>query len=67
MVEGVKAATQNWSYDAVSVGIPAPVHGGRVVSDPVNLGPGWVGFDFEAAFERPTKVANDAAMQALGS
>jgi polyphosphate glucokinase len=67
MVEGVKAATQDWSYEAVSVGIPAPVHGGRVVSDPVNLGPGWVGFDFEAAFGRPTKVANDAAMQALES
>jgi polyphosphate glucokinase len=67
MVEGVSAITQNWSYDVVSVGIPSPVHGGRVVSDPVNLGPGWVGFDLEAAFERPTKVINDAAMQALGS
>ena len=67
MVEGVRAITQDWSYEVVSVGIPSPVHGDRVVSDPVNLGPGWVGFDFEAAFERPTKVANDAAMQALGS
>jgi polyphosphate glucokinase len=67
MVEGVRAITQDWSYDVVSVGIPSPVHGGRVVSDPVNLGPGWVGFDFEAAFGRPTKVVNDAAMQALGS
>ena len=26
-----------------------------------------VGFDFEAAFGRPVKVINDAAMQALGS
>jgi polyphosphate glucokinase len=67
MVAGVKEATQDWSYDAVSIGIPAPVHAGRVVSDPVNLGSGWVGFDYEAAFERPTKVVNDAAMQALGS
>jgi len=33
----------------------------------VNLGPGWISFDLEAAFELPTKVANDAAMQALGS
>jgi polyphosphate glucokinase len=40
---------------------------GRVVSEPVNLGAGWVGFDFEAAFGKPTKVLNDAAMQALGS
>jgi predicted NBD/HSP70 family sugar kinase len=40
---------------------------GRVVSEPVHLGGGWVGFDFEAAFGKPTKVLNDAAMQALGS
>ena len=26
-----------------------------------------MGFDFEAAFKRPVKVVNDAAMQALGS
>ena len=31
------------------------------------LGPGWVGFDFKTEFGRPTKVLNDAAMQALGS
>jgi polyphosphate glucokinase len=67
MVDNVKAATLDWSYDAVSVGIPAPVRDGRVLSEPVNLGSGWVGFDFEAAFARPTKVVNDAAMQALGS
>jgi len=67
MVEGVRAITQDWSYEVVSVGIPSSVRGDRVVSDPVNLGPGWVSFDFEVAFERPTKVANDAAMQALGS
>ena len=67
MVEGVRAITPDWSYEVVSVGIPAPVRDDRVVADPVNLGPGWVGFDLEAAFERPTKVANDAAMQALGS
>jgi len=35
--------------------------------DPWNLGPGWVGFDFEAAFGCPVKTMNDAAMQALGS
>jgi polyphosphate glucokinase len=51
----------------VSVGVPSPVHEGRVVDEPVNLGTGWVGFDFEKAFGKPTKVVNDAAMQALGS
>ena len=39
----------------------------RVVAEPVNLGEGWAGFDFEAAFGKPTRVVNDAAMQALGS
>jgi polyphosphate glucokinase len=67
MVERVVDLTHDWAYDAVSIGIPAPVHAGRVVSDPVNLGSGWVGFDFGAAFGKPTKVVNDAAMQALGS
>ena len=67
MVEGVVGLTHDWAYDAVSIGIPAPVHAGRVVSEPVNLGTGWVGFDFGAAFGKPTKVVNDAAMQALGS
>lgn len=67
MVEKTKALADGWSYDVVSVGIPAPVRGGKIASDPVNLGKGWVGFDFEQAFGKPTKVVNDAAMQALGS
>jgi polyphosphate glucokinase len=67
MVAGVLEQTADWDYVGVSVGIPAPVHSGRVVQDPVNLGHGWAGFDYEAAFGKPTKVINDAAMQALGS
>jgi polyphosphate glucokinase len=67
MVERIGALTEDWPYGAVSVGIPAPVHGGRVVADPVNIGPGWIWFDFPKAFGKPTKVVNDAAMQALGS
>jgi polyphosphate glucokinase len=67
MVERAVDLAGDWRYDVVSVGIPAPVREGRVVSEPVNLGPGWVGFDFEAAFGKPTKIINDAAMQALGS
>ncbi len=35
--------------------------------EPHNLGRGWAGFDFQAAFDRPTKVVNDALMQAIGS
>ncbi len=67
MVEGTLELVDGWDFDHVSVGVPAPVHDGKVVRDPVNLGPGWQGFDYEAAFGRPTKVMNDAAMQAIGS
>ena len=67
MVEGTLALVDGWDFDHVSVGVPAPVVDGRVVREPVNLGPGWQGFDYETAFGRPTKVMNDAAMQALGS
>ena len=57
----------DWKYDVVSIGYPGPVLQDRPVSEPWNLGKGWVGFDFAAAFKRPVKVMNDAAMQALGS
>ena len=67
MVEGTLAAVEGWSWDAASVGIPTPVRGSKAVSEPTNLGTGWVGFDFEEAFGHPTKVVNDAIMQALGS
>ncbi len=67
MVAGVLEQTDDWDYVGVSVGVPAPVKDGQVVREPVNLGTGWVGFDFEKAFGKPTKVINDAAMQALGS
>jgi predicted NBD/HSP70 family sugar kinase len=67
MVAGTLALVDGWQFDCVSVGIPAPVTGGVVEREPVNLGTGWKGFDFEAAFGRPTKVVNDAVMQAIGS
>jgi polyphosphate glucokinase len=67
MVDGVLDVAEGWSWDLVSVGIPAPVRGGKPIAEPINLGDGWVGFDFEGAFGKPTKVVNDAVMQALGS
>jgi polyphosphate glucokinase len=67
MVDGLRELTSDWDYDVISIGIPAPVREGRVQSEPVNLGPGWAEFDFERVFGKPTKVVNDAAMQALGS
>jgi predicted NBD/HSP70 family sugar kinase len=67
MVAGTLKAVEGWKWDVVSVGIPSPVRAGKVVAEPVNLGKGWVGFDYEAAFGKPTKVVNDAVMQAVGS
>jgi polyphosphate glucokinase len=67
MVEAALGLASDWTWEEVSIGVPTPVHGGRVVAEPVNLGPGWVGFDYERAFGKPTKIVNDAAMQALGS
>jgi polyphosphate glucokinase len=67
MVAGVLKAVDGWSWDVVTVGIPSPVRGDKVVAEPVNLGDGWAGFDYEAAFGKPTKVVNDAVMQAVGS
>src|SRR5258708_12211386 len=49
------------------MGYPGLVLHGRVVAEPHNLGRGWVAFDYRAAFGRPVKIINDAAMQALGS
>ena len=66
--KGIKAATQGWSYDAVTVGLPAPIADGRPLIDPVNLGSGWTDFDFGALFpDVPCILANDAELQALGS
>jgi len=66
MVADVKKATRGWKYDAVSIGYPGPVVSNKIVKEPVNLGPGWVDFDFDA-LGKPYKIINDAAMQALGS
>jgi polyphosphate glucokinase len=67
MVEGVRTLTPDWEFDAVSIGYPGPVAHEKVLLEPVNLGRGWVGFDFAVALGKPVKLINDAAMQALGS
>ena len=67
MVDGVIQAAEGWDFEAVSIGYPGVVLRGRPIAEPQNLAQGWVGFDYEAAFEHPVKIVNDAAMQALGS
>src|SRR5262245_847929 len=66
MVQGVLDAAKDWQYEAISIGYPGPVLCGQPMTEPANLGRGWMGFDFASAFHQPIKVINDAAMQALG-
>jgi len=67
MVSNVLKLTEDWKYDAVTIGFPGRVRENRPLKEPVNLGRGWVKFDFAKAFGVPVKCMNDAAMQALGS
>jgi polyphosphate glucokinase len=67
LIAQVKKTAEGWSYDAISIGFPAPVRKGRIAADPKHLAKGWVGYDFNKSLGKPTRVLNDAAMQALGS
>jgi polyphosphate glucokinase len=66
MAAAVRQAVVGIKYDAVAIGYPGPVVKNRPLREPHNLGHGWVKFDYNAAFGRPVKMINDAAMQALG-
>jgi polyphosphate glucokinase len=67
MVSGVLKLTEDWKYEVVSIGYPGRVRNNQPVSEPVNLGHGWIHFDYGKAFGNPVRMMNDAAMQALGS
>ncbi len=67
MVAGVKALARGWAYDVIAMGYPGVVRHGRPAADPNNLGGGWTRFDYRAAFGKPLRIVNDAAMQAIGS
>jgi polyphosphate glucokinase len=67
LMQGIAATAADWRYDRVSLGFPGPVRHNRPLREPVNLGSGWVDFDYETAFGTPVRMLNDAAMQALGS
>jgi len=67
MVRDVKKMAEGWDYDVISMGYPGPVMHNKPVTEPHNLGGGWCGFDFAAAFGCPVKIVNDALMQAVGS
>jgi predicted NBD/HSP70 family sugar kinase len=67
MVAKARQASVDWKYDRITIGYPGVVVDGVIRKEPVNLGGGWVGFDFASALGCPVKILNDAAMQALGS
>jgi polyphosphate glucokinase len=67
MVAGVKSATADWDFDAVTIGFPGLVEEGQLVREPLNLGGGWLDANLERAFDRPVRIINDAALQALAS
>jgi len=67
LVAEIHDIASDWEYDAVALGFPSPVHRGRIMKDPKHLAKGWVGWDFKKSLGKPTRVINDAAMQALGS
>lgn len=67
MVSRLRRLTSDLKYDVVSIGYPGVVVHGKIITEPYNLGRGWVGFDFRKALGRPVRVMNDAAMQAIGS
>jgi predicted NBD/HSP70 family sugar kinase len=66
LVREVTRHAAGWKYEAIALGYPGAVDARGPTTEPGNLGPGWVGFDFSRAFRRPVRITNDAVMQALG-
>jgi polyphosphate glucokinase len=67
MVDAVKDLASGWNYDVIGMGYPGPIADNKPSMEPHNLGAGWKGFDFQAAFGKPVRLVNDAMMQAIGS
>jgi hypothetical protein len=67
LVSQITKTAKGWNYDAISIGFPSVVREGRIVKEPKHLALGWIGWDFNKSLGKPTRVLNDAAMQALGS
>jgi hypothetical protein len=67
LIAQVRKTAEGWKYDAISIGFPSPVHKGRIMKDPKHLSAGWVGLNLSKSLGKPTRILNDAAMQALGS
>lgn len=66
-LEGMSVATKGWEFDAISIGYPGVIAGGKILRPGLNLGPGWLGFQFGKAFQCPVQVINDCALQAIAN
>lgn len=67
MVEQTLQLTSDWAYDCISLGFPGLVRDGIPAREPLNLGGGWLGFDFAGALGRPVRIVNDAVLQATAA
>lgn len=67
MADAVERLAADMTYDVIAMGYPGPVIHNRILSEPHNLAPPWVGFDFARRFGKPVRIVNDALMQAIGS
>ena len=67
LVTQLKSLVGDWAFDAISIGFPAPVRNGCIMTEPKHLEAGWTRFNFEKSLGKPVRIINDAAMQALGS
>ena len=65
MVRKIKALTKDWSYDVVSIGYPGQINNRPLSSLTISVGDGPA--SILKRLGRPTKVVNDALMQAIGS
>ena len=66
-IKRIRAETDGWEFDSVSIGYPGRVGPEGPIEEPGNLGSGWVAFNFADAFGCPVRIVNDAVLQALGA
>lgn len=67
LVSQIRKTAEGWKYNAISIGFPSVVRNNKVVKEAKHLAPGWIRWNFSKSLGKPTRVINDAAMQALGS
>ena len=67
MADAVEKLAEGMTFDVIAIGYPGPVVHNKILTDPHNLAPGWVGFDFAKRFGKSVRIVNDALMQAIGS